>query len=243
MVGAAVTGYDVVANKLEEWDSGEEYYQGPELEILNDSDKGWDQSPIAFEGNSLTYEDELLSPPNKVESRTEESTRHALIGLIFKTQRRIGSGFGLTIKIIGFLGQKSKPLINSISRNRGLNPARKRFGSLIVRGEEEVNQWIEIGRQEEVNSRVMLNNAFYETIDFWIEYFAENQEVVELVTSQSVSFAEEIVEEVRERTVSADNLLEGFLRHILRRPPRTDLPIPSEVVISQVVNNKKLPKG
>jgi len=58
-----------------------------------------------------------------------------------------------------------------------------------------------------------------------------------------VSFAEEIVEEVRERTVSADNLLEGFLRHILRRPPRIELPVPSEVVRSQVVNKKELPKG
>jgi len=138
MVGAAVSGYDVLANKLEEWDTGEEYFQSPDPETVKGNSLTWNASPTTFEGSTVTYEGELLSASYVVDSQTEDTTRHAVIGFIFESQRRIGRGFGIANKFIGFLGRKSKPLINSISRNRGLNPARKSFGSLMIRGEQEL---------------------------------------------------------------------------------------------------------
>ena len=107
----------------------------------------------------------------------------------------------------------------------------------------EVNRWVETGKAEEAQSRVLVEHAFYETIDFWIQYFADNQEVVDLVTSQSVSFAEEVVEEVRERTVSADNLLEGLLRYAMKRTPREELSEPPAHIRRQAVSPRQLKKG
>jgi hypothetical protein len=58
--------------------------------------------------------------------------------------------------------------------------------------------------------------------------FAQNPEVQELVQTQSIGLAEEVVEEVRERTVSADNFVEGIVRAVLRRPSRSQLPYPQK---------------
>jgi hypothetical protein len=48
--------------------------------------------------------------------------------------------------------------------------------------------------------------------------------LVELVQTQSSSFLNEIIEEVRERSINADTLLEGIVRRLFGRPRRDDLP-------------------
>jgi len=63
--------------------------------------------------------------------------------------------------------------------------------------------------------------------DGYINYLNENPESVQdLLTGQSTGLATELVEEVRERTVSADNVFEMIARSILRRTPREELPEP-----------------
>lgn len=58
-----------------------------------------------------------------------------------------------------------------------------------------------------------------------IDTLAKSPALVDLVTTQSTSVAAEILEEVRERGVSADKLIEGLARRLLRRPPRSTLPL------------------
>ena len=63
--------------------------------------------------------------------------------------------------------------------------------------------------------------------DGYINYLNENPESVQdLLTGQSTGLATELMEEVRERTVSADNVFEMIARSILRRTPREELPEP-----------------
>jgi hypothetical protein len=63
--------------------------------------------------------------------------------------------------------------------------------------------------------------------DQYIEYLNTNPEMVQdLLTGQSTGIATELMEEVRERTVSADNVFEMIARSILRRTPREQLPEP-----------------
>jgi hypothetical protein len=60
--------------------------------------------------------------------------------------------------------------------------------------------------------------------DRYVEHLRENSEAIrELVQSQSVGLATEVADSVRERTVTADTLLERFVRSVLRRRPREDL--------------------
>jgi hypothetical protein len=63
--------------------------------------------------------------------------------------------------------------------------------------------------------------------DDYIGYLNTNPEKVQdLLAGQSTGIANELVEEVRERTVSADNVFEMIARSILRRTPREQLPEP-----------------
>ena len=67
--------------------------------------------------------------------------------------------------------------------------------------------------------------------DTYIDYLNAHPDAVEnLVQGQSVSLAGDVVDEVRERTVTVDSAFEMVLRTIFRRPPREQLPPPSPQV-------------
>jgi hypothetical protein len=155
--------------------------------------------------------------------------RHALIGLIFETQEhlereaRILGQVGMVIN--RWAGPWAEPL-HTLFHSRYTAPVRSRFERLVARGEAEAARWVEIGRAEDAHSRKLAQVAFDKTIDEYIEYLTSNPEVQELVQQQSTGLANEVIEEVRERTVSADNLLEGIARSLLHRVPRAALPEP-----------------
>lgn len=177
----------------------------------------------------------IIDLPGAQYENTDNSIRHALIGMVFETQDRIEDGVRSAGKISRYLGRITEPFWKPISASRAFAPARRFTDRLVERGEREVRNWTVIGREEEQRSRELAETALYETIDFWIDYFAENPEVVDLVTTQSVSLASEVVEEVRERTVSADNFLESIARSIFRRPQRKELPPPPEEVRTELI--------
>lgn len=63
--------------------------------------------------------------------------------------------------------------------------------------------------------------------DIYIGHLQENPEPIQdIVQGQSLGLATEVMDEVREKTVTADTLIEEVVRRILRRPPRSELPLP-----------------
>lgn len=67
--------------------------------------------------------------------------------------------------------------------------------------------------------------------DEYLSYLHQNPEQVQvLVQGQSIDMATEVMEEVRERTVTADSFIELLARSLLRRTPREKLPEPSTQV-------------
>jgi hypothetical protein len=73
------------------------------------------------------------------------------------------------------------------------------------------------------------------SVDSSIDYLTHNQEVQELVQTQSTGLATEVIEEVRERTFSADTYLENWLRKIFRMKPRSAIPGPPEDVLQRAM--------
>jgi hypothetical protein len=116
-----------------------------------------------------------------------------------------------------------------------LSPLRSNLDKLAERGEEEVNRWIEVGRFEEARSRALTQMAIHEQVDDSIKHLTANQEVQELVQSQSVGLVGEIVEETRERAVSADTFVEAVVRSMFRRSPRSELPAPPTEIQVQAI--------
>jgi hypothetical protein len=164
------------------------------------------------------------------EESESERMRYALLGMLYDAQTRnvrrarsmgrfVGDAAKLTGKIVGRL---TRPL-------RSTSPVRavgSRFDRAVARGETEWERWVRIGRREESLGRGAAKTVVGDGLDDLIINLTENPTVQDLVQQQSVGLANEVVDEVRERTVSADNLVERIVRTILRRADRHDLPEP-----------------
>ena len=237
LVGGLLTGIDGFSNHLESWEIRAETQT--DGEIMQGGSALVDQVPYDIPTSDLNMDhiqrSSSIHQPDTESENSEDVLRYALIGMVFETQDRIGKMVQTGDRATRAVGHLLSPFIQPLSDSRIISPLRNRFNRLVERGETEVYQWIETGRREEVYSRKIADIALYETVDYWIDYFAENPEVVDLVSTQSVSFAEEVIEEVRERTVSADNLLESFYRTTFRRPSRDELPPPHPQARSEIL--------
>jgi hypothetical protein len=127
-----------------------------------------------------------------------------------------------------FTGSAAQPLVNNRVTGAVTGPFDRALERLVTRGQKRVNEWVELGRAQEPGARRIARKAYLATIDEVIGLLAENKELAALVQNQSVGLATEAVDEFRSRTVSADAIAENIVRRILRRPPRAELPAPSD---------------
>ncbi len=159
--------------------------------------------------------------------------RYALVGLLFETQGQIRGGVSRFGRLLGASSRIFLKTAQPITQSRPLQPVTNRYDEMVRRGEAAVNRWIERGRSEEPHSRLIAREALGRTIDEVIDHLAENPEIRDLVTQQSVGMAGAMVDGVRSRTVTADTLLERVARGLLNRAPREQLPPPSPDVQAQ----------
>ena len=105
---------------------------------------------------------------------------------------------------------------------------RSRFDDLVRRGEAVTDRWIQRGQIEESHSRRLVLTATQDTFDASMEQLGQAPELQNLVKAQSAGLSREMLDEVRARTVSGDLVAEGFVRRVLGRAPRSELPGPAE---------------
>ena len=115
-----------------------------------------------------------------------------------------------------------------MDRSKRLRPVRSRFEDLVKRGEAVTDRWIQRGQIEESHSRRLVLTATQDTFDASMEQLGQAPELQNLVKAQSAGLSREVLDEVRSRTVSGDLVAEGFVRRVLRRAPRGELPSPAE---------------
>lgn len=224
LVGGSEIGVEELRRRLQLWEDNivDEVQEQEEPDII-EFDFGGDEQP---------YRKSLADLPEETISNT---IRYALIGLLFETQGGLRSSLDLAGRLSHAVGRFTRPWLRPAKNSRVFSPLRKRYDSLVARGEEEVVHWIETGRTESRHSRLLVETALTETVDSTIESLSENSGVQQLVQSQSTGLADEVLKEARERTVSADTYLEGVLRSLLRRRPRKELPQPSEDIKQQAL--------
>lgn len=166
-------------------------------------------------------------------------TKHVLIGFAFHAQENIHSGINKVDRVTRIIGSAAEWLVEPVYQSRLLKPIRYEFNQLVEKGEIILHRWAETGLIEEEKSRSMTSSVFTKALDQSISYLAANQEMQELVQSQSAGLASEVIEETRERAVSADTFLEGIVRNIVRKPPRTELPGPPPQVQKLAIPSRK----
>lgn len=207
------------------------------LDALMDRTKVWeksiDKSSVSVQGAAKASSNDQTShvqaPTVYLEQHTSEEAeqrRQTLIGLVFDLQDRILRGLATFHRVETLADRAVSPVLAPITKSRLFRPIRNQFDKLVARGQEQVDQWIQIGKVEEDHSRELVKTATLTTVDTSIDYLSTNPDVKELVQSQSTSLINEIIEEIRERTVSGDTLIEGIVRAVFHLTPRHNLPEP-----------------
>jgi hypothetical protein len=239
-IGGSLLGYDELLRRMEIWNNQavEQIEKAAALEEAGSSTAL--QTTIKptgqlIEQNSTAPAMSILTPEQagQPEQASRDRMRYAMVGIISETQEKLQGGLTILGKYTTAAGQLAAPLFNPLRNSRFAQPLERKFDRWVMRGEQEVNRWVEVGQREEVYSRNLAQAAFTETVDTGIDYLAANEQVQDLVTTQGVSLAGGMVEEVRERGVSADAFLEGIIRLMLRKPPRSELAPPSNKVMAQ----------
>jgi hypothetical protein len=213
LVGAAGIGIEELRLRLRKW----------EQEIDDAQARGKTSStqpPAQVQANQ----------PEGAQPDSDQLLRYAVTGMLFDAQVIARNGVGSAVNIGRRVRRRANPLIKPLASSRLLSPARKSYRKMVSRSQRKLDRWIEIGRQEESHSRMLAQTAFTGTVDETIDYLGDMPGIQELITSQSTTLAGEVVEEIRERTVAADILLEGFARSLFRRKPRYKLPPPPPAV-------------
>jgi hypothetical protein len=208
-------------------------------ELLEDQLRVWEGSGKADSTDPLPPADDPLPetlPDPKVgvpPGGDPGNVRYALIGLIFEGEEKLEDALGAAQQIGDRANRVLDPLLRPIKKIGTSRPIQEGFDQLTDLGQSTLERWINRGREEEINSRQLTQQAASSTIDQSILYMAENEAITELIQMQSVSLAEQILELVRAISVSADYFLEGLLRYLFRQKPRYLLPPPSKDVREQ----------
>ncbi len=220
LIGGILLGSELLENQLQKWDGN-----GDEA----DSEMMDGKSKTALQENPLP--DTLPAPQVGMPPQGNKSdVRYALIGLIFEGEDKLDEALVSAKRIGDRASRLLNPLFRPIQKLGVDRPVRKGFDQLTRRSQSAVDRWISRGREEDSHSRELTQKAATSTVDQSIHYMAENEAITELIQTQGVSLAEQILELVRSISVSADYFFEGLLRYLFRRRPRYLLPPPSQDV-------------
>jgi hypothetical protein len=206
IVGGIAFGLDALSQRLGEWEAQSER-QVPQNQQI--------EYPDVIESSRS-----LLVLPEPVEDTTD-TARYALVGLLFNTQDRFNAGLDRAGKLAQKVHRYTSKIAGPVTGSRFFSPVSSGWDSLVRRGEAQVSTWVYRGRVEEGKGVSIARQAVQGTTDEVIDVLAVHPGVKELVEKQSSGFASEIVEEIRERTVSLDTLIERVIRKVLKKKPRT----------------------
>lgn len=150
-----------------------------------------------------------------------DRARYAAIGLLFEGQRALRVGLNVWERSAALAINAAARATKPVTSSRLARPWQQRYDQLADRGAGIVDRWIQTGRIEEPRSRAMMLGVAEQAIGDTIDELAELEGVQQIVQQQSVGMATMMVDEARERTATADNLIERIAHRLLRRPPPT----------------------
>lgn len=171
-----------------------------------------------------------VAEPDRPLSPNEEVIS-GVVGIACSAGSQLANGLSRLDRLTARAYRRTSELLRPLVSSQLARPLTGNFDRLAARGEQVWNHWVDIGRTQRLQDRKIAGQVANETVDIIIDHLTDNQEIRELVQSQSVGLANEIIKELRERSVSTDNYLEALVRHALRLSPRDPEVKPSDEVI------------
>ncbi len=218
MVGSLLVAQDELQRQMRVWEE-------ETSRLLAEHQQTQAAAPVSAEDEDEDEDTIYVPPPPPPPTTPTAVARYALLGLIFEAQTRMtpqrpAGGQHDPVNAL------AAAVLHTLNASEALKPARQQFDAWVTRGEAEVARLVAIGQTEERHSRALVQTAVSSTVETSIHQIAQNPEINELVQQQSADLVSEVVEEVRERAVSIDTLLDRIARMMFRRPPREELPRP-----------------
>jgi len=196
LVGGALVGMDELRIHLERWQE-------------------------AAQASAQTVHQTMQTMPPRT---TSDALRYTLVGMLFETETRMRRGFASMAarfsrfsRLSGETNLYYKTLRPDVYQTP-FDPVRVRLDEMRIRAMETVDRWADRGWAEEQQGRRMARQATVGVIDELLDYMAQNPEVRLLIEEQGMGMAETAVDEVRERTASADMWIERIAHNLLHRP-------------------------
>jgi hypothetical protein len=183
-------------------------------------------SEVELSVSDLDVEPSVSTEPSLPPEGPSDLLHYGMVGLLFESQDALLEALSRLDRLAQAAKRLSAPWLRPIRQSRLLRPIQQRYDALARRGEAEVGRWIVRGYRETHASRRLAEVAVRSAVDQSIDALTNNVEIQELVQAQSTGLANEVIEELRERTVSADSFLEGVARRFFHRRPRQTLPEP-----------------
>jgi len=171
---------------------------------------------------------EAAPPPPPQEETSGDLFRYLTLGLLARGQRKASKS--LRTAYYGSLGTASwtASQLDRWTDNRFARPFRRPVEKRLRSLSDQVAEIIQEGKREEEQSRVYAARGSGAIVDDVVDQLAESEEVdrllQELVSQKSVSFTSSLMDNIRALAVTADYLLEGMLRKLMRHKPRRELP-------------------
>jgi len=214
LVGGALVGYDELLTFLHAWEDET-------------------RRTIVQQKNSAP----AAQVPGAVSTPSESPVtvlRYATLGLLFESQDRwIRRGRAAVNFLSKTTNALATPAYKRMSQDsRLLRPAQGRFERLIRKGETVAGRWVQRGRVEETYGRRLASTAGQQGFNASMDQLGNAPALQDLVRKQSAGLTQDVLDEVRERTVSGDYVAEHLARSLLRRVPRRYLP-PSTINVEQ----------
>lgn len=200
LVGGALVGYDELLAHLRSWED--------------------DTRQTIIQGESRPQTSRAAAPeaPTTV-------LRYAALGLFFESQDRWIKRGRAAVDLFGRTTDALlTPAFKRMSEEPRLRPTRHRFEKLVRRGAAVTDRWVRRGRVEEAYGRRLARTAGQEGFNSSMDQLGQAPALQDLIRKQSAGLTQDVLDEVRERTVTGDYVAEHVARSILRRVPRRYLP-------------------
>ena len=200
LVGGALVGMDELRTRLERWQeatqaSAQTVHQTTRRTTRND------------DATNHLRRAALYARRDAVETETRMRRGFATMAARFSRFSRLSGEANIFYTTLG-----------SDWHRTPFDPLRVRLDEMRFRAMETVDRWADRGWAEEQQGRRMAQQAVAGVIDELLDYMAQNPEVRHLIEEQGMGMAETAVDEVRERTASADMWIERIAHNLLHRP-------------------------
>lgn len=210
IVGIILIGQDALRQSLPLWEA-------EATQLIDEMKRAKASQPATMTGDlNSQMDDGTVEPEMPWFSQVWE---YRLVGLAFESPRYLRNGFNQLVMTPRKLWRFSAPLRLPLEIFGVTDLLRSLADGWLERVQVDMEHWEEVGRSEAQYSRKLGQVALRDGLERFLERLAENPEVQELVQSQTSGLTTEFVEEIRERTVSADSLIDGLVRRFFKKQP------------------------